>query len=85
MISPVLEDPTISILEPWKLGPSSWAPQESVEREPSELPSTFLLETEHRVRNDFLEDPWKETCSPQLGRWLKAQTQNGKSTYLNKG
>eukprot|EP00435_Cladocopium_sp_Y103_P056611 s445_g19.t1 len=32
---------------------------ESAEREPSELPSTFLLESEHRVRNDFLEDPWK--------------------------
>ena len=34
-----------------------------MEREPSELPSTFLLETEHRARNDCLEDPWKETCS----------------------
>lgn len=33
--------------------------KESAEREPSELPSTFLLESEHRVRNDFLEDPWK--------------------------
>lgn len=30
-----------------------------MEREPSELPSTFLLETEHRARNDCLEDPWK--------------------------
>ena len=62
MISPVVDDPRVPISEPLMLRPSSWALQESVEREPGELPSTFLLETEHRVRNDFLEDPWKETC-----------------------